>query len=305
MQYVLAVDGGGTKTHIVCATENGEEVGQGLSGPTNLTSASTGEASYNLIEGIRQATEKLPEGWQVKKIVMGLAGLDTPSEITNATHFFSEALGYLPIQNIVLVNDIVIGLRSGTDNPNAVTLIAGTGSNCYGKNAEGDEAKSGGMDFLLADEGSGYAIGRTVLREAVRSFDGREQKTLLEKLVCDHFHIATIAELKTAVYYPLLNKAQVAELSKECAQAQEAGDEVAMRIFDKAVADLYSMVAAVVKKIQIIDREADCVLVGGILSLPYVQKKFSESLLALCPKMHIVSPQKPPVYGALKMALDV
>ena len=59
-KYFLAVDGGGTKTDVVCANENGDVIGRGVSGPTNITTTSVGAASFNLIEAIRQSIESLP-----------------------------------------------------------------------------------------------------------------------------------------------------------------------------------------------------------------------------------------------------
>src|SRR5690606_13048274 len=136
--------------------------------------------------------------------VMGLAGMDTPREHEQALAVFSNVLSGYTLRSFTLVNDVEIALEVGTDNPNALAIIADTGSNCFGRNAAGDTAKTGGMDFLLSDQGSGYEIGRYVLRSAVKSFDGRDEKSILENLVCEHFHINSIRDLKDAVHqHPL------------------------------------------------------------------------------------------------------
>ncbi len=303
MDYLLAVDGGGTKTHVLCADAQGQVVGEGLSGPTNLTAAEPEEASFNLLEGIRQATEKLPAEKNVRKLVMGLAGLDTKNEAEVAQRFFTQALAHLHIQETMLVNDIVIAQYSGTDKNEAVTLIAGTGSQCFGRNEQGQEVKVGGMDFLLSDQGSGYAIGLEVLRQAVKSFDQVIAQTQLEKLVCDQFHIATIGELKDKVYHPLLKKTEVAELAKVCEQAAMQNDVVAREIFQHAVDDLFAMVATVMRRLSITDRELDCVMVGSIARTSLIQTPLSQRLQSTYPHLHIIFPEKQPVYGALSLAL--
>lgn len=303
MPYYLAVDGGGTKTDVLCADEKGQIVGEGHSGPTNLTATNVGAASFNLREAVRQATERLPEGWQVKKMSMGLAGMDTPNEEAQATKVFQEVLSHLPIQEFQLVNDIVIGLESGTDKGDAVALIAGTGSNCYGRNAEGQAAKTGGMDYLLTDQGSGYAIGRRVLRLAVKSYDGRNEKSVFEELVKAHFKIDSIANLKDAVYNPPLNKPEIAALSKLCVTAFEQGDAVAREVFDWAIDELYLMIATVVTKLGMTTRSVDCVLVGGVTSIDYVHTRLEEKLKGLCPQITVIRPSQAPVYGALKLAM--
>jgi len=200
-KYFLAVDGGGTKTDVICADENGNVVGRGVSGPTNLTSTSVGAASFNLIEAIRQAIELLPEsdrtGFPI--LVMGLAGIDSQNEYDQAYEIFNRAIAHYKIEKFILMNDSVIALKNGTDSNNAVILVSGTGSICYGINDKNQSAKTSGMDYLLADQGSGYDIGRHILREAVKSYDGRCSKSILEELVCDHFKIETVADLKCCI----------------------------------------------------------------------------------------------------------
>jgi len=55
--------------------------------------------------------------------------------------------------------DYVLGVDGGSDSKNGIMIICGTGSNCFGVNEEGKEAKVNGWDYILGDEGSGYEIG--------------------------------------------------------------------------------------------------------------------------------------------------
>lgn len=303
MPYFLAVDGGGTKTHTICANESGQIVGEGSSGPISLTATSIGAASFNLREAIRQAIESLPTGTRVQKLVVGLAGMDTPQEQTQAEAIFGEVIKHFPIDRMQVVSNAVISLESGTDALNALVVISGTGSICYGRNAGGQTAKTSGMDYLLTDQGSGYTIGRQVLREAVKSYDGRRPKSILEDLVCQHFHIASIAELKDAVYNPPLTKGEIAELTKMGLVALEQGDVVAKAIFDHANESLVSMASTVIKRLQLHTESVDCVVAGNILKIPYVIEHFRENMQFVCHHMSIVQPTQSPAHGALKIAM--
>ncbi len=303
--YFLAVDGGGTKTDAICANESGAVVGRGLAGPTNLTSTSVGAASFNLIESIRQATEMLPESDQAgfPILVMGLAGIDSQKEYDEAFTVFNRALAHYKISKFILVNDSVIALENGSRNKNAIILISGTGSICYGRNDKGETAKVSGMDYLLADQGSGYDIGRRVLREAVKSFDGRAPKSVLEELVCKHFKIATIHDLKTVVYHPPLTKIEVAELAPLCSEAFAAHDLVAQAIFDKTVADIIIMVQTVVERLSLNQEKFDLVFSGSIMAIPHIVSGVSDTLKSKYSQINIVSPKSEPVFGALKMGM--
>lgn len=303
-KYFLAADGGGTKTDVVCANENGQIVGRGSSGPTNLTSTSVGAASFNLNEAIRQAMEPIIDANpEFVCFAMGLAGLDTNEEVQVAEHVFQQALSHFRIQKMILVNDSAIALENGSSKPNAMVLISGTGSIAYGRNQSGQVAKTGGMDFLLTDQGSGYYIGRQVLREAVKSYDGRRDKTILEELVCRHFNIESISELKNFVYNPPLSKIEVAQLAKLASEALESGDDVAQMIFDHAIDELELLVKPVVKKLGLEQQDFDLVMTGTVVRLENVQSELIPRLQQAYPGMKPVFPQDPPVHGALKLAM--
>ncbi|MFH2021808.1 MAG: BadF/BadG/BcrA/BcrD ATPase family protein [Patescibacteria group bacterium] len=303
MEYVLAADGGATKTSVLVADLSGQEVGQGSAGPTSLATASVGAASFNLREAIRQATQQLPEGYVIKKAVMGLAGLDTEQEMVKSLEVFDPILKFFKIEDFKLVNDSLIALAGGTDNPNAAVLISGTGSICYGRNDQGASARVSGMDYLLADQGSAYYIGYRVIRHAVKSHDGRENKSQLEDLVAGHFRIPNISQLKDHVYNPPLTKNEIASLAKLCYQAHETGDETAKLILDQAVEQLAMMVTTVAKRLNLEDKRIDGVIAGSVMACEYVKTNLVLKLKTDLPRLTPVFPAKPNVYGALKMAL--
>lgn len=305
MGYVLAIDGGGSKTQVVCADETGQVVGEGFSGPTSLEVTNPGAASFNLREAIRQAIEKLPPAATITKAVMGLAGLDSPAEEVLARQAFSPCLDAFPGISFILVNDIVIALEGGTSKSDAIALISGTGSNCYGRNQQGQTAKSGGMGWLLTDQGSGYAIGRATLRMAVKSYDGRIKKSQIEQLVCEHFRISSIADLENKIYSPQLSKTEVAELAQVCLRSFDQGDEVAKGIFDHSVNELGIMAETVIRKINLDDKPFDCVLAGSITKIAYVQSQLTERLAKSFPQMQVIVPTTAPVHGALNLALKL
>lgn len=300
--YYLAVDGGGTKTEVLCADENGTVVGRGFSGATSLGSTTVGAASFNLREAVRQATETLGESFTIKHLVVGLAGMDNIQEEELAKQLFANVLSNYTIEKFTLINDSWIALANGSDKQNALVLIAGTGSICIGKNEQGATARVSGMDYLLSDQGSGYEIGRKVMRAAVKSYDGRIKQSILEELVCKHFSISSIADLKQEVYNPVLNKIQVAELAPLCSHACEMGDEAAMNIIHHETDELYIMASTVIQKLAFA-AEFDFVLSGSVAKIDFIERKLLERIKETFPNMHCIVPEKSPVFGALKLAM--
>jgi N-acetylglucosamine kinase-like BadF-type ATPase len=302
-EYFLAADGGGTKTKVVCVDETGKVIGKGGSGPTSLTVTSVGAASFNLVEAIRQAVEGHPEITHFKAIVIGLAGVDTPKEQARAEEVFKRALSHYHFEQFVLVNDSVIALENGTDNPNALILVSGTGSICYGRSDTGAVARTAGMDYLLADQGSGYSIGRKVLLAAVESYDGRGLKTVLEEKVCSFYMISAITELKHEVYNPDLTKSEIARLAPLCTEAVTQGDPVAQRILDEEIAELVKLAATVLRKVHTQGKPFDCVFAGAVLLLDSVSSAVREQLTAQFSNLNFVKQDKDPVFGAVKMGI--
>jgi len=301
-RYFVGIDGGGTKTEVIVSDQNGQIIGNGLSGPTNLDSVVEAVSCANLLAAVEYALGTIDKSQSELYVYMGASGVDTDVEIARSTEVFGRALAHLPIKKFIVINDGFIALASGTDNPNSLILIGGTGSNCIGHNEHGQVAKAGGMGFLLADQGSGYYIGRQVLREAVKSFDGRRPKTMIEQLVCEYFKIPSIINLKEKVYNPPLSKDQIAQLSPLCSKAVEANDQVALMIFSHVVDELMLHTSTVIKRLDIQHTTFDCVCVGSVINLPYIKEQCFQRLQQEFPTCNLVFPQNPPVYGAVKLA---
>lgn len=303
-EYLIGIDGGGSKTDGLCSDPSGHVLTRATTGPTSLTATSLGLASMNLVETLRQLTMELTGELYFPKVVVGVAGLDTPEEKQRAEDVFRDVLQGYRIGTLTIVNDIHLVLAAGSTAENVVALISGTGSQCYGRRGDGRAARTSGMDFLLADQGSGYEIGRQVLRAAVCSFDGRTAPTALEQMVLKHFEVEDFNDLKEKVYFPILNKAQVAELAKTCVEAHQQGDKIATQILESMVADLEAMAEAVIRRLELKNEAADLICSGGIAKLPFIFDKIKASLSPKYPKLTMRIMEEEPVYGAIKLAVN-
>lgn len=301
--YIIAIDGGGTKTRVISTTEQGLLVKSALVGPIGLTSTSLGAAVFNLKEGIRQVCEGFKKEDKIINLTMGIAGMDNQNEEEDVEEIFKGIFHDLRIENYLILNDAYIALENGTQKDDAVVLISGTGSNCLGRNNQGQIVKAGGLDYILSDEGSGYSIGLSCLKTAVKSADGRIQKTLIEDLVKKSFHANSVLDLKSSVYNPSLTKVEIASLAKICFKAFRAGDEEAKRILSETINELTLLIQTVLKKLNLLEKEVDCVLAGGINQDQFIYQNIAQRIQTINSKANVIVPQTQPVYGALKIAL--
>ncbi len=301
MGYFLGIDGGGSKTAVWCANERGHVLGKGVAGPTNLTTTDTQLACQNLAIALDQALGGVARS-SFTSVVMGLAGADTSSEIAQARKIFQPVFTTRGVQDFKLVNDAVIALKSGSDAPNALVAIAGTGSNCFGRNNMGETAKASGLDYWLSDEGSGYMIGLQALRAVVRASDGRGQATALTESVLNHFKLASVSALKEIVYAPGFSKKEMAALTMVVVQAAEAGDSAAFQILTEAINEIQTMMRSVIHKLGLEQTEFDAVVVGSVMTVSIVKERLRAWFAIHYPQARLLYPKQPPVYGALQLA---
>jgi N-acetylglucosamine kinase-like BadF-type ATPase len=303
MNYFLGVDGGGTKTELILADQVGQIKAQAQAGPTSLVAAGQDQARQNLEKGLEELMAQVDDQVEIQLTVMGLASIDTDQEEKQAAKIFQPIFSEFNVKEFAVMSDAVIALVNGTDRENAIVLIAGTGSNCYGENEQGEIAKVSGLDYLLTDQGSAYDIGCKVLRSAAKSFDGRGPKTVLEEKVCQHFSVDKFYQLKEKVYRPSLNKTQIAELAQVWFEALEAGDEVAQAIFEWEAQELWLMAETVANELNLNEDRFDLVLEGSLAQSSRMIKFFNQRLVEFNSSAEIILPHQAAVHGALKLAM--
>lgn len=299
---VLGLDGGGTKTEVLIADLVGTILASHVGGPTNLAAISELVATDNLEAALSAAFKGLRHV-EVQQAVFGVAGIDAASDLVQFHRLADPLLASFGVHHFQLFNDSEIALANGTMAAEAMIVISGTGSIAYGHNANGVEVRAGGMDFLLADEGSGYWIGCKVLQAVVRADDGRGQPTALTPLVLKHFGISAVEGLKEKVYQPLLSKMEIAELAKIWEVALKQDDEVAKEILALVVDELVMLVQAVARALGFSTGSFDLVLAGSIAQLGVVVPPLRARLLEQYPQIKIIVPETTPAHGAVKLAL--
>ena len=181
MDFIAGVDGGGTKTKVVCAAPEGRVLDTAIFGPFNLNSI--GPERFSAL--LEQLCAYLNGLGRCRALCIGSAGISNGE----MTRLVEEAMRRGGIENWKLVGDQVIALNGALSGEAGIALIAGTGSICFGKNEAGEYARSGGWGHLIGDEGSGYALGRDALAAVARAWDGWGEETLLTRLLAQKLEL--------------------------------------------------------------------------------------------------------------------
>lgn len=298
MHYVIGIDAGGTKTHGLLADEAGRVVGEAFGPGANISTG--GELAVE--KALHQVIDDALAGREVAPsvVAIGMAGAERAKDyrIVNAIlHRIARG------SRTLVVNDALIALVAGAGDGPGVVVIAGTGSIAFGRNHENRAARAGGWGYVLADEGSGYWIGRHALTAIMRESDGRGPATSLTPIVLSHLKVKRAGEIGPLVYHGELPLASIAALAPLVGQAAESGDEVAARILERAGEELCLSASAVVRRLGIGEREFPFLLSGGIFGLPSLSADMGRRLAELAPHATVRRLVEPPASGAVRLAL--
>ncbi len=299
--YVIGIDGGGSKTAVILAHADGSLVGRGEGGPSNYHTVGQENAFSALDEAISIAWAQAGIAEQpLAAVVLGMSGVDRPED---SAVFESWIAKRFPGARVRLVNDGQIALAAGTPQGWGVVVVAGTGSIIFGQDEHGRTARAGGWGPLFGDEGSGYRAALEAIQAVAKAHDGRGPATSLTQRVLAFFKVAAPPDLIAAVYRPENSRAEVARLSRTVDEEALAGDAVAQAIIQRAADELAAGVQAVaVQHLHL--KTVPTALAGGFLVHGRsLQAAFLASAKGLGIVLDPIHPVEEPVWGAVRLAM--
>lgn len=243
MNLFLGLDGGGTRTRALVVDDTGRRIGRGESGATNPRHATEAEVGSRLVEAIGAAFDGVGAGLgDVRAVFVGMAGITSESGRQDmARRVASCGLGKAQVG---VDHDIRVALAGGLAGEPGIALIVGTGSSCYGRTGDGRTWQTGGWEWLIADEGSGFWLGREAIASAARMADGRQRDTGLRGAVFEWLGIPDITELMHRLHGSEMSRAEIASLAPRVIERAATGDEAAVRILERGADLLAEMVEA-------------------------------------------------------------
>ncbi|MDP9740486.1 UNVERIFIED_ORG: N-acetylglucosamine kinase-like BadF-type ATPase [Bacillus sp. B2I3] len=265
MNYIIGVDGGGTKTEAVAYDMDGNKISEGRAGFGNLL-INEKQATANIIQAIEQTMTPIDDG-SCLYICLGLAGyggVENPQGIKSA---LSKAF----MAPFTIVNDAIIAHAALLKGNDGILTISGTGSVSIGIH-EGIEKSAGGWGHILGDEGSGYWIAmQAFIRMTQEEDEGYEYSHLTESILKKLGYLS-VMELKKFIYSA--TKSEIAAFVPLIVQHAEKGDGFSQNILNQAGYHLAKQTLEVIKKLKLCEN-VTIALKGSILSnVPLVQSSF-------------------------------
>jgi N-acetylglucosamine kinase-like BadF-type ATPase len=292
---ILGADGGNTKTELVAATIEGEQLAY-VRGPGSNSHGPGGADATAAV--LATLVERAEVDTPADTGVFFLCGADVPSDVAE----LEEALARRGlVRRAIVDNDTFALLRAGTDAPDAVAVVCGGGINCVGRAADGRTVRYPALGWETGDWGGGEMLGREALFLAARAEDRRGEPTVLVELVRSHFDLRSATAVGEAVHYRRIASSRLGELAEAIVAAAGEGDAVARSLVERLADEIALQVTRAFRDLDV--GGADVVLGGGMLR--HGTGLLHELVVARLPAgARPVVLRQPPVLGAVLAALD-
>ncbi|MCD6482226.1 MAG: ATPase [Candidatus Izimaplasma sp.] len=305
MKYIIAVDGGGSKTHVTLYDFFGncyfDKIGKGC----NYHSLG-GSNFQKIIKNLfYEAKESLNlDDNDIELIYLGLSGADLKSDFELLNESCKRIFNKI---KFTIVNDAWIIMRSGLETPYGAVAIAGTGTNSAAINKQGERAILRSLGYTLGIYGGGLDIAREALHYAFRSDELTYDKTILESEIPKLFNKKNMDEI-VSLFYPknIVDRVKFGEITALVNKCAILGDKVSQDILIKTGNYIGLQTAGVIKQLKM-ENEKFPVVIGGRVfdsDSPLLLSEFTRSLKEICSAAYIVRPKYTPVIGAYLSALD-
>ncbi|WP_026908836.1 N-acetylglucosamine kinase [Paucisalibacillus globulus] len=299
MNYVIGIDGGGTKTQVVLADLTGTILMNTVYGSTNPNAVSKEELKRIFHHIFQDVEKKVPNS--LNEMVSVFAGIAGAGIEATALHIKEIITPYfLPETKIKVVPDSINALYSGTFGKPGIVQISGTGSITYGINKRKEQGRVGGWGYLLGDEGSGYDVGRRGLQAALQFEDGRGPETMLLTMLYDSYQINSGRELIDKIYHSDNPRLEISRNSKLVFEAFEKDDSVSRLILRNVADGISQSIRTLDQKLFKKDGKVDVILCGGLFSNTTILPGLLQDALINYPKrLSLITPELPPVIGSV------
>ena len=291
---VLGLDGGGTRTRVSISQE-GRILASAENGSIKRLRVGTAVAEENLRELLAEVYKQAG----VTQLAAACAGVAS-SKMPGVQEWIQAVFTDFNIACSEIVGDEVIALDAAFKGGPGILQIAGTGSNCICRAADGGWESCGGWSSRLGDEGSGYWIGLHAVRRALRAYDYEQPTRILDVVqgLWDAKDIDDLINIGDATPGP-----DFAALAPHISQLAEEGDVVAQGVLKQAAADLVESVLLVRAKLRRkhnLTQEVPVAWIGSIVGKAHlVREGFFAGLRAAAPEMPVLEHEANGIDGAV------
>jgi N-acetylglucosamine kinase-like BadF-type ATPase len=311
MEYIIGVDGGGTKTDYLIFTTDGKFIDSLRMGSRSheVLNGGFAETEEKLLSDLDSLMKKNNiQSKNVAAAVFGMAGVDTPSQHATMNKIVEKA-GF---QKFVVANDSVLGIKAGCPSGIGVCSINGTGSVVTGIDENGTILQVGGIGLATGDYAGGFIIAALTVRVAYDYYFRCGAQSVLTDQVMSLFGLTDQNDLYNVIseiFYTQRNYDK--ELITLLFKAANSGDTIAMEIVQEIARQQAKSVSGCIKNLSF-RAVPEVVLAGSVWTksdCPLLISYFMDCIFLYCgrqikPILLEVRPAAGAVIWALELACN-
>jgi N-acetylglucosamine kinase-like BadF-type ATPase len=298
VNLVLGVDGGNTNTTAVLATTDGDLVGVGRGGCSDIYGAGSVDAGTAVLADTVE-TAFADAGTTARAVagsVLSLAGADWPEDLRLLEAFARDRLG---LAAPLVVNDAIGAIRSGSATWEGIAVVCGT------FNAVGARHRSGAVFHLgfWPDRTGSYDLSTAALKAVYRAGLGLGPETALTARALATYGADDPLELLhhfTRRGHPGMG--ELVRMTPIVLDAAAHGDDVAVAIVADAGRMLGDEARVAAQRVELPLTGTPVVLSGGVLS--HRSSVLVDRIMDRLDGAVAVRTGVPPVVGAVLLAID-
>ena len=286
--YYLSADGGGTKLVTLLFDDQLRLIASGRAGGTNTTFRPPEDVRADMDQAIEACLGTNPP--EIEHAFCTIVG--------PADEFIACLRRKTTVRAVSSPSEGALALAAGAGVPYGVLALSGTGSDVFLVQPDVYDT-IGGWGTILGDEGSGYDIGVSALRAAIYAEDGRGEPTMLLPMIYEEWRLQKLWGMVPLVYGFSDSRRLVASVTQLVARAANAGDPIALSLYQKAAHEMAHMT------IRLLQRhggryQGPIVVSGGVWKgSPHMFDCFRREVLAVFPDAEILMPVFEPVVGGV------
>ncbi len=284
--YLLGIDGGGMKTHLVLCDCEGGVIREMVTDSCNPIDIGLENSKSILKDSIfRILGDISPSNVVMYAGISGGTSYDMKSEL----RLFFDSFGFCDFENGSHAQNII---SAGLGDDDGIAVIMGTGF-CIFSQKGGRQKRYSGWGYLFDDGGSAFNIGRDALAAHFRAVDGLSENCLVSEMIKKSYPDSS--ELLGELYSG--GKRRISSFAPFVFEAAGKGDRVSLGIIERNMAFVSD---AVSKALSDFDKRIPIILAGGMTkskAVPeYLKERFGKD------GHEIIVLSEAPVFGAVKLA---
>jgi N-acetylglucosamine kinase len=233
MEWVLGLDGGGSKTLLALANLEGQILGPVAAEGINPFDNPAWKT--NLLHLFNDCPRPLSE---VAYAVLGMPGYgEVPAVSAEQTQVAVQVTAGRPHS---VLNDVQVAFVGALAGEPGVLVLSGTGSMAWAGWGE-KQIRVGGWGDGFGDEGSAYWIGHRALGDLSKALDGRIQDPTFAEEMLRAIGAKDITELLAWFYGLKHPRSHVARLAKTVDTLADLGNPTALKLLGAAAGELTSL----------------------------------------------------------------